>query len=71
MNQVESFAQQFHLREEVVRLLLQRGIDSEEKISRYLTAGRQHFSDPFALKGMNEAVSRIPVSYTHLRAHET
>lgn len=59
MNQVESFAQQFHLREEVVRLLLQRGIDSEEKISRYLTAGRQHFSDPFALKGMNEAVSRI------------
>lgn len=59
MNRIENFAQQFHLREEVIRLLLLRGVDSEEKISGYLTAGRRHFSDPFALKGMNEAVLRI------------
>lgn len=59
MDQTREFAQQFHIREEVVRLLLGRGIDTPQKIERYLNSGRAYFSDPLRLKGMDAAVERI------------
>lgn len=53
------FDPKFHIRTEVLELLSSRGIAEEAALLRYFTAGVQHFSDPFALTGMREAVARI------------
>lgn len=38
---------------------MHRGIDSEEKLSHFLYDNLDHLSDPFLMKGMDKAVSRI------------
>ena len=48
----------FHIRKEVIELLLKRGIP-EEKLARFFSSGISNFSDPFALKGLKQAVYRI------------
>lgn len=50
--------EKLNFKPEIVRLLKMRGIDTEEKLRRFLSPG-QHFSDPFTLPGMAEAVDRI------------
>lgn len=43
----------------LARILLRRGIDSEEKLSHFLYDDLSNLSDPFLMKGMTEAVDRI------------
>lgn len=38
---------------------MHRRIDSEEKLSHFLYDNLDHLSDPFLMKGMDKAVSRI------------
>lgn len=50
--------EKLNFRPEIVRLLKMRGIDTAPRLERFLSPGR-HFSDPFALPNMAEAVARI------------
>ena len=56
---MQDLAQKFNIRGEVMDILISRGYDTEEKLSRFLDAGAHNFSDPFLLSGMREAVGRI------------
>ena len=44
---------------ETARLLYYRGITDVCAAKRFLQPSKKHFNDPFALKGMREAVNRI------------
>ena len=43
----------------VARLLVNRGVDAPEKAARFLTASLADMHDPFLLRGMDEAVTRL------------
>ena len=56
---IERVAQKFNLCDDIVRLLFARGIDSEDKIDKYLNAGVASLNNPFLLKNMQEVVDKI------------
>ncbi|MBE5757353.1 MAG: single-stranded-DNA-specific exonuclease RecJ [Clostridiales bacterium] len=56
---ISNCAKKFDLCEDIVKLLFARGIDSEEKIERYLSSGITHFHNPFLLKNMDKVVEKI------------
>ena len=56
---VPGFFSSFRIPEGLARILLRRGIDSEEKLSHFLYDDLSNLSDPFLMKGMKEAVDRI------------
>lgn len=56
---IERIAKQFNLCEDIVKLLFARGIDSEEKIDKYLNCGVTSLNNPFLLKNMQEVVDKI------------
>ena len=56
---IERVAQKFNLCDDIVRLLFARGIDSEDKIDKYLNAGVTSLNNPFLLKNMQEVVDKI------------
>jgi len=58
-NKIEELSKKFQLNQFVTKLLITRGYNTEEKISRFLQPGDADFYDPFLLKGMREAVERI------------
>ncbi len=47
---------------DTARLLLYRGIDTEEKARRFLNPGKHGFFDPFLLKDVLDAVQRITLA---------
>jgi single-stranded-DNA-specific exonuclease RecJ len=47
---------------DTVRLLYSRGIDTPQKINKFINAGKQNFHDPFLLGGVKEAVERIKLA---------
>lgn len=57
--EIPSFFASHGIPEELARILMHRGIDSEEKLSHFLYDNLDHLSDPFLMKGMDKAVSRI------------
>lgn len=52
-------AQKFNLCEDIVKLFFARGIDSYDKIDKYLNAGVTSLYNPFLLKNMQEVVDKI------------
>ena len=52
-------AQKFNLCEDIVKLFFVRGIDSDDKIDKYLNAGVTSLYNPFLLKNMQEVVDKI------------
>ncbi len=44
---------------DTVRLLYSRGVDSAEKINKFINCGKQNFHSPFLMRGIKEATERI------------
>lgn len=59
LHKVRSLARQLSLTETVVKLLCARGVDTEEKIRKFISPSKQHFLSPFLMSGMREAVELI------------
>lgn len=56
---VGQLANKLQLSPLVTSLLLNRGLDTEEKILGFLNTGQQEFHDPFLLEGMERTVERV------------
>ncbi|PEA56513.1 single-stranded-DNA-specific exonuclease RecJ [Bacillus pseudomycoides] len=56
---VEQLANKLQLSSLVTSLLLNRGLNTEEKIVDFLNTEQQEFHDPFLLEGMDRTVERI------------
>lgn len=59
MGEVLSISSQLNINKRLVELLYSRGLDSVEKIRKYLYADVNNLYDPFLMKGMSSAVDRI------------
>ena len=58
-NSIVALAAQTDLTEQTVRILYARGIDTAEKIRRFMQPSRKNFISPFLMQGMREAVEMI------------
>ena len=56
---VPEFSKKYNITEELAKILMNRGIDDESKLSHYLFDSAADLGDPFLMKGMPEAVDRI------------
>ena len=59
LNTVSALAKQTGLTEQIVRILYARGIDTAEKIKKFMLPSKKNFLSPFLMKGMREAVDLI------------
>ncbi|MBQ7879496.1 MAG: hypothetical protein IJ317_02480, partial [Clostridia bacterium] len=59
LNIVSALASETDLTEQTVRILYARGIDTAEKIRRFMNPSRKNFLSPFLMQGMKEAVEMI------------
>lgn len=56
---VPSFFREKKISPALARIFMRRGVDTEEKLDHFLYDDLSSLSDPFLMKGMKEAVSRI------------
>lgn len=56
---VNKISQDCNISYDTASLLFCRGIDSVDKVNRFLNPGKKWFHDPFLLNGVKEAVERI------------
>lgn len=59
LNTIRALASRTGLCPETVGILYGRGIDSDDKIKKFLHPSKEHFLSPFLMNGMREAVSLI------------
>ena len=59
LNTVSALAEKTGLCRETTAILYARGIDTAEKIKRFINPGKHHFLNPFLMRGMKEAVELI------------
>ena len=59
LNIVRSLADRSGVSVPTAKILYTRGVDTVNKVKRFLSPGKQHFTSPFELKGVSEAVERI------------
>ncbi len=59
---VKSLSDVFGLHPVLAELLVLRGVDTEEKVRKYLQPDIADLYDPFLMKGMSEAVERIKIA---------
>ena len=59
LNSISALAAETDLTEQTVRILYARGIDTPEKIRRFMHPSRKNFLSPFLMQGMKEAVAMI------------
>ncbi|MBQ8291388.1 MAG: single-stranded-DNA-specific exonuclease RecJ [Clostridia bacterium] len=59
LNIIHSLAAQTGLTEHVTRILFARGVDTAEKIKRFMNPSKKNFLSPFLMRGMEEAVRLI------------
>ena len=59
---VKSLSDLFGLHPVLAELLVLRGVDTEEKVRKYLQPNIADLYDPFLMKGMSEAVERIKIA---------
>ena len=52
-------ANEFNLSEEVIKLLFLRGMDTKDKIRKFLDVGITQFNNPLLLKNMSEVVEKV------------
>ena len=58
-DKVQLLHQQLHIHPILCRVLVQRGIDDLETAKRYFRPELEHLHDPWLMKDMEKAVSRI------------
>ena len=58
-NVIDEIARKFGLFPETAEILYNRGITTDEEVEYFLNPGKHHFTDPFLLGGIKEAVDRI------------
>ena len=56
---VLSFSKKFGLCEQVTKIIMTRGYDTEKKISDFLWPEKNDLQSPFSMKGMEESVLKI------------
>ena len=59
LNKISDLAMSLGLTEQTIRILYARGIDTEEKIRRFMRASKKNFLSPFLMRGMKEAVEML------------
>ncbi|MBO5363549.1 MAG: single-stranded-DNA-specific exonuclease RecJ, partial [Clostridia bacterium] len=59
LNRISDLAAETGLTEQITRILYARGIDSAEKIRKFMRPSEKNFLSPFLMKGMKEAVELI------------
>ena len=59
LNIISDLASQTNLTEQITRILYARGIDTAQKIRRFMNPSEKNFLSPFLMKGMQEAVDLI------------
>lgn len=57
--EIERASEKFGLCQDVIKLLFARGVDTNEKIDKYLNSGVSSLYNPFLLKNMQEVVEKI------------
>lgn len=62
---VPSFFKFHHIPDGLARILMRRHITDEETLSHFLYDDLDNLSDPFLMKGMNQAVNRIIEALNH------
>ncbi len=56
LNTIACLAEQTGFSSHIVRILYARGVDTEEKIVRFMNPSKRNFLSPFLMKGMRETV---------------
>ena len=56
---ISSLAEKCGVSYALIGILFSRGVDTEEKIRRFLSPGKHNFASPFLMKGMRETVERL------------
>ena len=59
LNTISVLADKTGFSEQITRILYARGIDTEEKIKKFMFPSEKNFLDPYLMKGMKEAVALI------------
>ena len=59
LNSISALAKETGLTEQITRILYARGIDTAQKIQRFMHPSEKNFLSPFLMKGMKEAVELI------------
>jgi len=59
LNNVSALAKRTGFTEEIVRILYARGIDTDEKLRKFMRPSKKNFLDPFLMRGMKETVEML------------
>ena len=59
LNIVSALAKESGLTDQITRILYARGLDTTEKINRFMHPSKKNFLSPFLMRGMQEAVGLI------------
>ena len=59
LNKISVLAMETGMTEQITRILYARGVDTAEKIRRFMRPSERNFLSPFLMKGMKEAVELI------------
>ncbi len=59
LNIISELAEKTGLTEQITRILYARGIDTQEKISKFMRPSRKNFLSPFLMRGMKETVEML------------
>ena len=59
LNNISVLAKETGLTENVTRILYARGVDTKQKIQKFMNPSAKNFLSPFLMKGMQEAVEMI------------
>lgn len=57
--EIPAFFRRHSITEGLARILMRRGLDTEDKLSHFLYDDLSDLSDPFLMKGMKEGVTRL------------
>ena len=58
-DKVNEFSEYFGISEKIMKIIVNRGYDTKEKVSDFLWPEKVELKSPFTLKGMSEAVETI------------
>ncbi len=59
LNKIADLARETGFTEQIVRILYARGVDTADKIDRFMNPSRRNFLSPFLMKGMKETVEML------------
>ena len=59
LNIAEALSKKTGLTEHIVRILYARGVDTAEKIARFMKPSKNNFLSPFLMRGMQETVDAL------------